>query len=117
MTVNQTATIPHIEYDDRGVAWVIGANTKVIEVALSHLAYGFSPEEIHFQYPHLSMGQIHAALMHYWDNQAAYDEKIRQQVETADQLAAANFDSPGRQRVRAIRAQQRIKEGTTESTE
>lgn len=96
----QTVSLTHIEYDDRGVAWVIGANTKVIEIAVSHLAYGFSPEEIHFQYPHLSMGQIHAALMHYWDNQTAYDETIRKQVEEIDRLAAASTDSPIRRKIR-----------------
>jgi len=100
----QTVSIPHIEYDQQGVAWVIGANTKVIEIALSHLAYGFSPEEIHFQHPHLSMGQIHAALMHYWDNQAAYDETIRTQLEEVERLAAANSDSPIRRKVREMRS-------------
>ncbi|MBX3442724.1 MAG: DUF433 domain-containing protein [Planctomyces sp.] len=98
----QTVSISHIQIDDHGVAWVIDANTKVIEVALSHLAHGFSPEEIHFQFPHLSMGQIHAALMHYWDNQAAYDEEIGQQAAEAERLASANDDSPGRQRLRRM---------------
>lgn len=36
----------HIEIDERGVAWISGANTKVIEVVLDKLAYGWSPEEI-----------------------------------------------------------------------
>ena len=37
-----------IEIDDQGVAWIAGANTKVIEVVLDKLAYGWSPEEMHF---------------------------------------------------------------------
>ena len=34
------STIPTspIEIDESGVAWVIGTNTKVIEVALDHLS-------------------------------------------------------------------------------
>ena len=55
----------HIEIDERGVAWITGANTKVIEVVLDKLAYGWSPEEIHFQHPGLSLAQIHAALTYY----------------------------------------------------
>src|SRR5215467_14683266 len=47
-----------IEIDARGVAWVAGANTKVKEIVLDKLAYGWSPEEMHFQHPHLSMAQI-----------------------------------------------------------
>ena len=31
-------------------------------------SYGWSPEEIHFQHPYLSLGQIYSALAYYWDN-------------------------------------------------
>jgi len=37
-----------IELDERGVAWIVGANTKVKEVVLDKMAYGWSPEEMHF---------------------------------------------------------------------
>jgi uncharacterized protein (DUF433 family) len=50
-----------IQLDDRGVAWIMGGNTKVIEVVLGKIAYGWSPEEMHLQHPHLSLAQIHAA--------------------------------------------------------
>jgi len=57
-----TATFTtQIELDDRGVAWIGGTKTKVIEVVLDKIAYGSSPEEIHFQHPHLSLAQIHGA--------------------------------------------------------
>lgn len=46
---------PHIRLDARGVAWIDDANVKVIEVVLDRLAYGWSPEEIHFQHPHLRL--------------------------------------------------------------
>ena len=49
-----------IELDENGVAWVSGTKIKVIEVATDKLAHGSSPEEMHFQYPHLSLAQIHA---------------------------------------------------------
>jgi len=51
-----------IELDDRGVAWIAGANTKVIEAVLDKIAHGWSPEEMHLEHPHLSLAQIHAAL-------------------------------------------------------
>ena len=40
------AVASHIEIDDQGVAWITGANTKVIEVVLDKIAYGWSPEEM-----------------------------------------------------------------------
>ena len=39
---------PHIKLDEQGVAWIDDANVKVIEVVVDRLAYGWSPEEIHF---------------------------------------------------------------------
>jgi uncharacterized protein (DUF433 family) len=44
-----------------GVASIGGSRTKVIEVVLDEIAYGWSPEEIHFQHPHLTLAQVHAA--------------------------------------------------------
>ena len=61
---------PHIKLDEQGVAWIDDANVKVIEVVVDRLAYGWSPEEIHFQHVHLSLAQIHAALAYYYDHQA-----------------------------------------------
>ena len=85
---------PHIRLDERGVAWIDDANVKVIEVVLDRLAYGWSPEEIHFQHPHLSLAQIHAALAHYYDHQAALDAEIAQQEQTVRRLRLEAGDSP-----------------------
>jgi len=51
-----------IHLDDHGTAWTDDISVEVIEVVLEPIAYGWSPEEIHFQHPDLSLGQIHAAL-------------------------------------------------------
>jgi uncharacterized protein (DUF433 family) len=52
---------------------------KVVEGALDKLAYGASPEEIHFQHPHLSLAQIHAALSYCYDHQQEIDSYIERQ--------------------------------------
>lgn len=65
-----------IEIDSNGVAWLAGTKVKVVEVVLDKLAYGWSPEEIHFQHPHLSLAQIHAALTYYYENQSVLDAQI-----------------------------------------
>ena len=43
---------------------------------LDKLAYGWSPEEMHLQHPHLSMAQIHAALAYYHANRDEIDEDL-----------------------------------------
>jgi len=92
----------HIHLDDRGVAWIDDTNVKVVEVVLDKLAHGSSPEEIHFQHPHLSLAQIHAALSYYYDHQQETDAYIEQQLKWVEAMAAQAGDSPVRQRLRAL---------------
>jgi uncharacterized protein (DUF433 family) len=76
-----TVVETHVHLDDRGVAWIDDANLKVIEIALEHIAHGSSPAEICDQHNgNLTMAQIHAALMHYYDHQGEYDLEIDRQV-------------------------------------
>ena len=98
-----TGLTTQIEIDARGVAWVAGANTKVKEIVLDKLAYGWSPEEMHFQHPHLSMVQIHAALAYYYENQEKIDEEIRRDLEEVDQLRSQSESSALRSKLQSIR--------------
>jgi uncharacterized protein (DUF433 family) len=81
-----------IELDDQHTAWIGGTNVKVTEVVLDKIAYGWSPEEIHFQHPNLSLAQIHAALTYYYENQAHLDAQIKRRLEQADELATQASD-------------------------
>ena len=76
-----------IEIDERGIAWVAGTQVKVTEIVLDKIANGWSPEEIHFQHPHLSLAQIHGALTYYYENQPRLDSEIRQVLDDAAKLA------------------------------
>ena len=76
-----------IELDSRGIAWIGGTKVKVLEVVLDKTAYGWSPDEIHLQHPHLSLAQIHAALAYYYENQAEIDAQIEHWLEEGDELA------------------------------
>jgi len=60
--MNTAIEISHVRLDANGRAWIDETNVKVVEVVRDHLAYGWSPEEIHWQLPHLSLSQIYAAL-------------------------------------------------------
>ena len=97
------AVASHIEIDDQGVAWISGANTKVIEVVLDKLAYGWSPEEMHFQHPRLSLAQIHAALSYYYEHQEELDSDIARRHAEVEKMAAESADSPLRRKLLKLR--------------
>jgi uncharacterized protein (DUF433 family) len=79
----------HILLDDKQVPMIAGTTMKVIELVLDHLAYGWSPEELHFQHPYLTMGQIHSALAYYWDHKAELDQDIERRLQFVDQVQQA----------------------------
>lgn len=90
----------HIKLDESGVAWIDDTNVKVIEVVLDKLAHGSSTEEMHIQYPHLSLAQIYAALTYYHDHKELIDRTIAEQLEKVDAAAGRQLDSPLRDRLR-----------------
>jgi uncharacterized protein (DUF433 family) len=94
--------VTHVYLDEAGVAWIDDTNVKVIEVALDQLAYGWSPEEIHFQHPHLSLAQIHAALAYYHDHRITMGAEIERQLAEVDALAGQSGESPLSRRLRDL---------------
>ena len=79
----------HIILNEAHVPMIAGTTMKVVELVLDHLAYGWSPEELHFQHPDLTLGQIHSALAYYWDHKAELDYDIEQRLQVVDQLRQA----------------------------
>src|ERR1051325_4632082 len=76
----------HIVLDDKNVPMIAGTTMKVIELVLDRIAYGWSPEELHFQHPYLTMGQIYSALAYYADHQEELDTDIQRRLEFVDQI-------------------------------
>jgi uncharacterized protein (DUF433 family) len=76
----------HILLNEDRVPMIAGTTMKVIDLVLDHVAYGWSPEELHFQHPHLTMGQIHSALAYYWDHKAELDQDIERRLQFVDQM-------------------------------
>jgi uncharacterized protein (DUF433 family) len=65
---------------------IAGANTKVVELVAEMQAHGLSPEELCYQLPHLSLGQIHSALAYYWDHREEVDRDLEQRCELGERL-------------------------------
>ena len=83
----------HIYIDENGVPQIADANTKVIELVLDHIAYGWSPEELVHQHPHLTLGQVHSALAYYWDHQSELDLDIQQRLHNADEMRSTGGET------------------------
>ena len=89
-----TTPYEHIVVEDKGVAVVADSRTKVAQLVSEVMAYGWSPEELHFQHPHLSMAQIHSALAYYWDHQEEINQQIEDDLQYVDRMRRAAGESP-----------------------
>jgi uncharacterized protein (DUF433 family) len=76
----------HVALDETGVPTIQGTTIKVVELVLERMAYGWSPEELHFQHPYLTLGQIHSALAYYWDHQEELDRDIERRLERVGRM-------------------------------
>lgn len=85
--MNLTATqYKYIELNENSVPYIAGTTMKVIELISGYLAFGWSPEEIKFQHPYLTMSQIYSALAYYWDHKEELDADIQQRFEKVEKL-------------------------------
>lgn len=84
----------HIVVEDNGVAVVSGSRIKIAQLVSEMMAYGWSPIELHFQHPYLSMGQIHSALAYYWDHPEEIDKQIEDDLTFADRMRSASGETP-----------------------
>lgn len=76
----------HITLNEDHVPTIAGTTMKVMEPVVEQRAYGWSPEELHFQHPYLTLGQIHSALAYYRDRREELDRDIKRRLRRADEL-------------------------------
>jgi len=91
----------HIALDAAQVPIISGTTMKVIELVLAQLAYGWSPEELQFQFPDLTLGQIYSALAYYWDHRDSLDQDIERRLQAVNQIRASAGHTPLVARLRA----------------
>jgi uncharacterized protein (DUF433 family) len=91
----------HVVLDEKKVPVIVGTNMKVIELVLEKTAYGWSPEELHFQHPYLSLGQIYSALAYYWDHKGALDQDIEKRLKRVSQIQQTAEQTPLEERLRS----------------
>jgi uncharacterized protein (DUF433 family) len=93
----------HIVLDEGRVPRFADSTMKVVELVTAQQAHGWSPEELAFQFPHLTLGQVHSALAYYWDHQEELDREIARRLALADDLQRRGPVAPVLARQRARR--------------
>lgn len=96
----RSPSYPHVELDREERPKLAGTTMKVVELVMAQKAHGWSPEELHFQHPHLSLGQIHGALAYYWDHQEELDAEIDRLSRFAQQAREEASSSPLAEKIR-----------------
>ncbi len=87
-------TYEHVQIDAKGTPVISGTTMKVVELVMAQMAYGWSPEELHFQHPYLTLGQIHSALAYYWDHKEELDADIEHRWQYAEEARRKAGPSP-----------------------
>jgi uncharacterized protein (DUF433 family) len=80
----------HIVVGEDNVARISGTTLQVTQLIEEQHAFGWSAEELRFQHPSLTMGEIHSALAYYWDNKDEIDQAIKQRLARFDQMKEQN---------------------------
>ena len=95
--------VAHIRIGADGAAWVDDTNVKAVEIVMSKQAYDLTAEELHEQYPHLSLAQIHASLAYYYDHQQELDAEIARRNNLAETLRNQTEDRALQERLREVK--------------
>jgi uncharacterized protein (DUF433 family) len=84
--MTQATAYEHVVVDELGVPLIEGTTMKVFELVLETHAYGWSPDELQFQHPYLTLGQIHSAFVYYWDHKEELDRDVERRLERVEQI-------------------------------
>lgn len=84
----------HIVLDEKSTPIIAGTTIKVVELIVEKLAHGWSAEELYFQHPYLTLGQIYSALAYHADHQAELEEDIENRLKLGIKLEKETGISP-----------------------
>ncbi len=101
MSVATRTAYEHIVLDETGVPWVEGANTKVVELVAEAKAHGWSPEELAYQHPHLTLGEVHSALAYYWDHRQEIEADLAKRRALVEEIRREVGEHPLTAKLRA----------------
>jgi uncharacterized protein (DUF433 family) len=82
-------------------AHVAGTRTRVQDVYVLSEIHGLTPDQIVEQLPHLTLGQVHAALGYYFDHRERILTELREDEEFVRLMRAQTGPGPLEQRLKA----------------
>ncbi|MEG4321176.1 MULTISPECIES: DUF433 domain-containing protein [unclassified Microcoleus] len=91
----------YVELDEKNVPLIAGTTMKVIELVQAHIAYGWSPAELHLNHRYLTMSQIHSAFAYYWDHKEELDADMQRRFEYAEKLRLEAGESQAAKKLQA----------------
>ena len=97
-----TVEYAHISLNSDNIPILTGTRIKVVLIVMDHLGRGWDAQQIHRQYPHLSLGQIHSALAYYYDHQAQMDADIERRKQNAEEMKARHGPGPVTEKLKAM---------------
>jgi uncharacterized protein (DUF433 family) len=100
-TVPMKTRYEHVVLGEDRVPEIAGTTLKVVELVIEQQAYGWSPKELPFQHPYLTLGQIHSGLAYYWDHRAELDRDIQHRFERVEKLRGKAQPPPLVERLRS----------------
>ncbi len=81
-----TLAYEHLDCSDAGRPLVAGKNFKVFHLIQGHMAYGWSAEELAFNHPQLTLGEVYSALAYYADHREQMGRELAASAERAGQM-------------------------------
>ena len=78
----------HLDCSDPGRPQIAGKSFKIIHLIREHVAYGWSAEELAFNHPQLTLGEVYCALAYYADYREQLDREIAATEKDAQRMHA-----------------------------
>jgi uncharacterized protein (DUF433 family) len=82
-------------------AYIEGTRVRVQDVAVMAEYHGRTPDQIVDALPHLTLGQVHAALSYYFDHRADIQRELREDEDFVAQVRAVSGTSILEQKLKA----------------
>ncbi|MFP4121108.1 MAG: DUF433 domain-containing protein [Coleofasciculus sp.] len=87
-TTDNPLTWQYLKIDSQGQAKIADSRVSVSQLIQEKHAHGWSPEELHFQYPEISLAAIYSALSYYYTYKSQIDSQIAEEQQTIQTLQA-----------------------------
>lgn len=87
-----------------GIAYVTGTTTRVDEVVIEWIAWGWDAQKIHEEHPYLTLGQIHSAFAYYFDHKEELDAQMEAREREVEEILSAIDQSAQSALIERIRA-------------